>query len=750
MACPVFHIIINGIGVMLSLSLLDGDLVEAGNKPPASFVDFDRNSGEVHRFHEPGDLLLGAILPIHDYDERDPCGNKLRETGVVQHVEALRYAIDLVNRNQSILPGLTLGLVVLDDCATSVTALGQALHFMPIHSTAREEFDFYPVIGVIGSESSPASVMIANVLGMFGIPQISPTASSDLLSDKERFPYFLRMVPPDRYQVHSIIDLIQHFNWTYISAVYSKGGFGESALELFLDIAPKYGICVGSVIGIKQSERNKWALFDQALNTLLDAGAKVVILFTDQDVTRGILKATKQARLTDSFVWIGSDGMGINIDDLDGVEEEALGALLFKSYSIEVADFRDYFESLRPTDRDANPWMKAMWAELFHCRWDHDADSDRNLARCDPSLDITLAEDYFPEAANSILIDAVNVFAKALHDLIATRCPHSFNRPNWEKSARTWKYSLQNCTNGLHLLRYLRNISFDGHNGRIEFDQNGDILGMYEVLNFQHKDGRYVTEQIALWKVDTEKLSVNESEIRWGRNHSQSVPTSRCGDLCRRGQVYSYYKGTCCWECRTCRANEITMDNATKCVDCPLFEWPDQQTFDRCRPLEPYYLRWHHPAVIVFVLLSTLGVVYCTIVFVVYITHNNVRLIKSTSRELAYIILGGVTLQYVLLFIVVSKPSTFVCYITYMGFNVSFTVVYAALLTRTNRIYRIFYAGKRTKKLPPFTSPTSQVIIALILIGIQIIKRSPLSGDVEHLIFFAIEHSADQTVNFIL
>ena len=31
--------------------------------------------------------------------------------------------------------------------------------------------------------------------------QISPTATSDVLSDKNKFPYFMRMSPPDRYQV---------------------------------------------------------------------------------------------------------------------------------------------------------------------------------------------------------------------------------------------------------------------------------------------------------------------------------------------------------------------------------------------------------------------------------------------------------------------------------------------------------------------------------------------------------------------
>ena len=561
--------------------------------------------------------------------------------------------------------------------------------------------------------------MIANVLGMFEIPQISPTASSDLLSDKERFPYFLRMVPPDSYQVNSIIDMIQHFNWTYVSTVYSKGGYGESALEQFTGLAPKNGICIGATIGVKQSDRTKKHVFAEAIEQLYEYKAKVVILFTDQDSTRGVLQATKDAGLSDYFVWVGSDGMGVNIDDLDGLEEVALGALLFKSYSVDVLDFMDHFESLRPTDFNANPWMKDMWAELFDCRWDHNPSSDKSKDRCDPGLDITEADDYFPEVANSIIMDAVHVFAKALHDLIENNCPHNFNRQDWEKNSRSWKNGLLRCTDGERLLRYLRNISFNGYNGRIEFDKNGDILGQYEVLNFQYKEGKYDTEQIALWKVDTEKLSVNESKIRWGRNHSQTVPISRCGNKCAKGQIYSYFKGTCCWECRTCRVNEITR-NSTKCEDCPQFDWPDQETFDKCIPLDPYYLDWHHPAVIVFILLSVMGIVYCTVVFYVYITHNNARLIKATSRELAYIILGGVTLQYVLLFIVVAKPTTFVCYLTYMGFNVSFTVVYAALLTRTNRIYRIFNAGKRTKQIPVFTSPMSQVVIVLILIGIQV------------------------------
>lgn len=47
-------------------------------------------------------------------------------------------------------------------------------------------------------------------------------------------------------------------------------------------------------------------------------------------------------------------------------------------------------------------------------------------------------------------------------------------------------------------------------------------------------------------------------------------------------------------------------------------------------------------------------------------------------------------------------------------------MVYAALLTKTNRISRIFNAGKRSAKRPSFISPRSQLIICAGLVGVQV------------------------------
>ena len=48
-----------------------------------------------------------------------------------------------------------------------------------------------------------------------------------------------------------------------------------------------------------------------------------------------------------------------------------------------------------------------------------------------------------------------------------------------------------------------------------------------------------------------------------------------------------------------------------------------------------------------------------------------------------------------------------------------FTITYASILTKTNRITRIFRAGKRTAKRPKFITPKSQLFICGSLVSLQ-------------------------------
>ena len=704
--------------ILAAVSLLDGatNWTEAyGNHRPAP-------TNHVHEYVEKGTLNIGAVFSIHDYSDTQACGKNLRETGVVQYVEAIVYAISKVNNNRNLLPGIDLGFVILDDCSKAETALERALHLMPIHRgrvLSREcgertdrndvDFAFYDVVGVVGPESSPASIQMANILGMFHIPQISPTASSDLLSDKKRFPYFMRMVPPDRYQVRAILEIILHFRWAYLSIVYSKGGYGEEAQKHFEKLAKQHAICISGRYPVSQGDTEE--LFARVVQDLDQTRANVVVLFTDQEETRGILKAVMNAKLLGRFVWVGSDGVGYNMNDFDGLEEAAVGSLSIKAYSQRVPAFDDYFQSLSP-GQTRNPWFHKMWSAIFNCSWSPQNDS----VPCRDNASIAYFPDYDPEDAVSIIIDTVYIFAHALDSYIRDICPDARFQS---------RDDIHGCLEGDLYLKYLRNTTIVGHNGQLTFDENGDARGKYEVVNFQRAPGGgYKTKRVAIWDVQNpSKLQINNSEIRWyseANTNDSGAPESTCGEGCDLGEIYSYFRDTCCWECRPCNKNEITVLNATKCSTCPMFMWPDQQNFSVCYSLEPHHMTWSDPAVIVLTSLAVVGISYCTVVFCLFVRNNNARLIKATSRELSYVMLGGATMQFILIFTVLSRPTDFVCLFNTVGFNVSFAVVYAPLLTRTNRIYRIFNAGKRTKVLPSFTSSFSQIVIALTLIMVQV------------------------------
>ena len=59
----------------------------------------------------------------------------------------------------------------------------------------------YKVHAVVGLSTSRTAVMCASLLSIFKIPNLSLSATSDELSDKSRFEYFMRLLPADKNQV---------------------------------------------------------------------------------------------------------------------------------------------------------------------------------------------------------------------------------------------------------------------------------------------------------------------------------------------------------------------------------------------------------------------------------------------------------------------------------------------------------------------------------------------------------------------
>lgn len=158
------------------------------------------------------------------------------------------------------------------------------------------------------------------------IPQISYASTSVELSDKSRFEFFSRVVPPDNAQARVMVDIVKLLNWTYVSTIAEEGDYGEKGIESFKHHAIKEGICIAEAAKIPRKARDKD--FTKIIEQIsAKSSAKGIVMFVDEDNLRKFLNTVRQMAREGEFMWLASDSWGRKVDPIRGHEEAAIGAI---------------------------------------------------------------------------------------------------------------------------------------------------------------------------------------------------------------------------------------------------------------------------------------------------------------------------------------------------------------------------------------------------------------------------------------
>lgn len=132
-------------------------------------------------------------------------------------------------------------------------------------------------------------------------------------------------------------------------------------------------------------------------------------------------------------------------------------------------------------------------------------------------------------------------------------------------------------------------------------------------------------------------------------------------------------------------------------------------------------MRWDSAFALVPIAISCLGIVLTLVVIGLFIKNNDTPLVRASGRELSYMLLFGIMVCFMNTFVLIAKPTILTCTIQRFGVGVGFSIIYGALLTKTNRISRIFDSASRSAQRPGYISPKSQVVITITLIAIQVL-----------------------------
>ncbi|RXN19878.1 metabotropic glutamate receptor 6-like protein [Labeo rohita] len=628
---------------------------------------------QPHSIKIEGDITLGGLFPVHSRGPAGvPCGEIKKEKGI-HRMEAMLYALDQINSDPDLLPNITLGARILDTCSRDTYALEQSLTFVQAliqkdNSDVRCSNGEPPIIpkpervvGVIGASASSVSIMVANVLRLFAIPQISYASTAPELSDNNRYDFFSRVVPPDSFQAQAMVDIVKAMGWNYVSTLASEGNYGESGVDAFIQISREAGgLCIAQSIKIPREPRP--GEFDKIIKRLMEtSNARGVIIFANEDDIKRVLEAAKRANLTGHFLFVGSDSWGAKNSPILNLEDVAEGA-------VTILPKRASIEGEERISRDSV---------------------------------------YEQEGKVQFVIDAVYAMAHALHSMHIDLCPGSMG-----------VCDKMDPVDGRMLLSYIRAVNFNGSAGTgVMFNENGDAPGRYDIFQYQLSNTTNPGYKIiGQW---TNHLRLNAEDMQWSAG-DKLVPDSVCSFPCESGERKRMVKGVpCCWHCELCDGYQYLLDEFN-CDMCP-FDMRPTPNRTGCRPTPIIKLEWSSPWAIIPVFLAVLGILATSGVIITFIRFNDTPIVRASGRELSYVLLTGIFLIYLITFLMIAEPSTVVCAFRRLFLGLGMCISYSAMLTKTNRIYRIFEQGKKSVTPPKFISPTSQLIITFILISVQLL-----------------------------
>ena len=693
------------------------------------------------RSRENKTFVLGGLFPVHLHDTdspKAPCG-EVRVRGL-QRVEAMLYAIDRINADPQLLPGVELGYDIRDTCLSETLGLDEAIdliitgsqHNLPSCDSERESqtlgIEYVPTSGIVGASGSRVSVPVASLGRLFNMPQVSYASTSPLLSDRTRYSYFYRTIPPDNLQVLAMVHILHRFRWNYVSFLYSDDAYGSAGFKEFVNASAKNGICIDLSHSVSPSFTE--GDYEKLLDDLGNSKARVVIFFANEEIVNGVLeRVNKNETLRRNFTWIASDGWAHARDLVRKFSDTAAGLLGVTPLTEYLRDFDEYISQLTINNNRRNEWFPEFFAATANCTLEEDCDNNTNVTG------------YEQDSFVPLVVEAVYTFAHALQDFLIDNCNSTDTAPFlWFKSNSTCLGQSREL-NGTSLLEYLSRVNFTSiSNHSIMFDESGSVQGFYEILNYQatfSEDGDitgYQFVSVGTWVSGnaSESLSLGVDDLQFGLKPDGSLRTepveSQCG-ICGPGMYIREVSGSCCAICEPCLGRNFSSQPKAKQCDSCLVEgeremWGNTPLTgsNSCVPIPEISSMHRDPWAIPSLIFASIGLLSVGVATVIFGKHWKTPVIKSSSREQMILLLIGISCSFVLPFFYVAPPSIPICLVNRLGIWFCYSLMFGSLVVKAQRIARIFYGVKRSLLYTPlFARPIYQVIFTLIIVMVQII-----------------------------
>ena len=680
------------------------------------------------------DFVLGGLFAVHASASGSAggrCGTSLVRSGP-ERIEAFLYALDLINNDPNLLPNITLGYDIRDTCVSENVALDESADLIFTQGLVDcdacfagdfNESSSIPVSAVIGATTSQVSISVASFLRLFTTPQVSYSASSPILNNRDRYGYFYRTIPPDDLQAQAMIDLMIEFGWNFVSVIHSNNAYGESGIDIFRQLAPGVGVCIDLDLGI-DDDFTVNDYYDLASRVISDSSPNVIVFFASLQKVEQFFEQFKIIQESSEnqrhFLWIASDSWAQAANIMNNYAEYVAGLWGFLPDTNTKSNYNDYFSQLTLSTNKRNPWYAEYYEDYNNC--------SVNIT-CLGNVSVADNSDYTQRAYIQLVIDAVYSISHALNNFLLDNCDFPVR---YDRTSQTCQ-GQKNVLNGSILRDYLQNVNFTSPSGNhISFDSFGNIEGRYEITNFQLRckdcTDPYEFVNTGYWdgtRQGGEQLKIFNVSQQFGLNETGQPLLSlqsQC-QQCELGFISLSVQSSCCGTCSPCLGQNYTNTTASsECSTCPDDMWGNDplNRSDSCQTIKESYLDPSDAWGIVLIIVAVIGLTAVVLVCIAMGFFWNTPIIKSSGREQMVLLLIGITLCFLIIPFFIITPSLTICLFQRAGTWLCFSLILCALFVKLVRIARVFLRDQ-TSGRPKFIEPIYQIIFTLVLVGFQMV-----------------------------
>ncbi|XP_070582850.1 vomeronasal type-2 receptor 26-like [Erythrolamprus reginae] len=652
-------------------------------------------------------------------------------TKFYQHVLSLAFAVKEINENPQILSNITLGFHIHDNYyhpmmtyRTTLDILFKSHQFVPNYKCDTMK-NFMAIIGALTSETSS---YMADIVDLYKIPQLTYGSFAPHNSYNNEMSSSYSIVPNESSQYIGIVQLLQHFGWTWIGILTTDNMNGERYLQTMETLLSEHGICSASIQRIPyltqwdkgydmiEKATNIYnGITDKKINTFIVCGDSLTIAW----VTTIIFMLDPGVGPSSlGKVWI----MTAQIDYLlTGIQRKwdrqfFDGAIFFTIHSKQIPGFKEFLRFIKPPWIQEDRFFPLFWEQVFDCSLpsprltlvDNDVCTGEEKLEDIPG---SMFERHLSGHSYSIY-NAVYVLAQALQTLFLLQSNHRHLRGHTlleYEDTQPWQ---------LH--QFLKGMKFNNSLGDIiTFYNKKKMEGGFDIINIiAFRNSTFQRRKIGKVNPDAlkgQELVINEDMIVWHRSFNQVLPISLCNEYCHPGyqKRKDEWNKFCCYDCVPCPEGKIsnTIDMAT-CFQCPEDQYANKER-NGCLLKRINFLSYEEPLGYTLACLAAVFSLITTWVLGTFIKHRNSPIVKANNRDLTYTLLISLLFCFLCSLLFLGQPRRVTCLLRQSAFGLIFSLSISCVLAKTILVSIAFKATKPGSRMRTWVGKRLAISIVL-------------------------------------